>query len=73
MNTLKQRISFGNIIEVIYGLPLEERLELKVLLENNIVEARRKEILRNGYEAKRAEKNNELTFSDNIETLKMML
>ena len=35
----------------------------------NCIEARRDEILRNGKEAQKAEKNNELVFSDNIETL----
>ena len=65
--------TFGAIVEVVYGLPLEERLDLKNLLERNIIEARRDEIARNGQEAHRAEKNNELAFSDNIETLRKML
>jgi hypothetical protein len=73
MEAVKQGFSFGTIIDVIYGLPLEERLELKGLLEHNIIEARRTEILRNGHEAQRAERNNELIFSDNIETLSKML
>ena len=59
--------TFGAIVDVIYGLPLEERLDLRNLLDHNITEARRIEIQRNGQEARRAEKNNELVFSDNVE------
>jgi hypothetical protein len=61
MTFVNQKYSFGCIVDAIYGLPLEERLELKNLLEHNIIEARR------------AEENEELTFSDNIETLRKML
>jgi hypothetical protein len=65
--------SFGTIVDVIYGLPLEERLDLRNLLDRNITETRRAEMLRNGQEAQRAEKNKELVFSDNIGVLRKML
>ena len=44
-----------------------------ILLDRNITEARRVEMLRNVQEAQRAEKNGELSFSDDIKTLRKML
>ena len=68
-----ETLTFGAIVDVIYALPLEERLDLRNLLDRNIVEARRIEMRENGEEARRAEKNNGLFFSDDIATLRKML
>ncbi len=38
---------FNNIVETIYNLPLEEKQELKNLLEHNIADSRRDEITLN--------------------------
>lgn len=42
-----QSAQFKDIVEIIYELPLDVRLELKNLLELNIAEARRDEIAGN--------------------------
>jgi hypothetical protein len=73
MLSIRSGFTFGAIVDVIYGLPFEERLELKNLLEHNIIEDRRGEIYKNGKEAKKAERGGELVFSENIEALKEML
>lgn len=73
MITLNNKNSFGNIVDAVYNLSLEERLELKDLLESNIAESKRTEFLRNGKEAKALEKSGKLEFSDNIDTLKRTL
>ena len=66
-------ISFSTIVNAIYKLPVEDRLELKNLLEHNIIDARRDEISANYKQANEAYKANELTFSSDINELKKML
>jgi hypothetical protein len=66
-------LQFDNIIKIIYNLPLDVRLELKQLLEHNIADTRRDEILNNYKEAKREQKSGLLKFSSNIKDLKKML
>ena len=66
-------VDFNTIVETIYNLPLDERLELKTLLEHNIAEARRDEIFVNFKKAKGEEKTGKLTFSSNVEALKKLL
>lgn len=65
--------SFSNILERIYNLPLEDREELKMLLENNISDSKRDEILTNAKKAKTEEANKKLKFSSSIKELKKML
>jgi hypothetical protein len=69
----KQNISFGQLVDCVYELSLNDRLELKDLLEHNIVEERRAEILANVRVAKMEEKQGLLNFSDKISELKKML
>jgi hypothetical protein len=66
-------LTFSKIIESIYKLPLQDREELRDLLENNITESRRKEILDNYKLSKIEEKMGKLEFSSNIEELKTKL
>lgn len=64
---------FSNVVESVYNLPLEERLELKTLLENNIADERRSEIKNNFKKAQTEHKEGKLKFSSNIKELKKML
>lgn len=73
MFTLNNKNTFGDIVETIYNLPLEDKLELKILLENNIAEMKRIEFLKNGKDAKALEKSGKLEFSDNIDALRKTL
>ena len=70
---ITDNFSFSNIVDAIYNLPLDDRLELKNLLEHNIADARRKEILQNFKAAKIEEKAGKLKFSSSIKELKKML
>ncbi len=65
--------SFDAIVEPIYNLPLEERLELKSLLEHNISDTRRDEISLNFKKTKAEHKAGKLKFSSSISELKKML
>ncbi len=40
-------IEFNTIVETVYSLPLEEKQELKNILEHNIADSRREEIASN--------------------------
>jgi hypothetical protein len=71
MNT--DNFSFSNIVDAIYNLPLNDRLELKNLLEHNIAATRRNEIQQNYKATKIEEKNGNLKFSSSIKELKNML
>ena len=64
---------FNNIVETIYGLPLEDRIELKSLLEHNIADSRREEIALSYKEAQEEHKSGKLKFSDDIDELMGML
>ncbi len=68
-----QALEFNNIIETIYGLPLEDRLEIKNLLEHNIADSRRNEIADNYKKAQEEHKSGKLKFSSNTTELKKML
>ncbi len=65
--------NFSNIVESVYNLPLEDREELKTLLENNISESKRENILANAKKAKAEEADKRLKFSSSIKELKKML
>lgn len=71
MKTLAFR--FDDIVDKIYSLPLEEKVELKNLLENNIAESRRNEIASNYSDARKQEHSGNLKFSSDINELKNML
>ena len=68
-----QSTKFNNVVEAAYELPLEEREELKSLLELNIADSRREEILRNAKVAKKELKSGKLKFSSSVTTLKKLL
>jgi hypothetical protein len=64
---------FNEIVEKIYNLPLEDKLELRNLLDHNIAGDRRKEILLNYKYSLKEFKSGKLKFSDNIDDLKKMI
>jgi hypothetical protein len=66
-------INFNSLLHAVYGLTLEDRLELKSLLEHNIADSRREEIAANAQKAKEEHKKGNLKFSSNIDELKKML
>ena len=66
-------MQFHTIVDIIYNLPLDEKIKLKNLLEHNIADARRNEMVSNYKQAQEDEKAKMLKFSSNIEELKQML
>lgn len=64
---------FNIIVESIFNLPLEEKQELKSLLEHNIMESRREEIALNYKNAQIEQKEKKLKFSSSIKELKRMM
>lgn len=65
-----QAKSFNTIVETIYKLSLEDRLEIKNLLEHNIADARREEIVSNYKKSQEEHKAGKLEFSSKVEDLK---
>lgn len=68
-----QTLKYSNIIESIYSMPLEDKIELKNLIEHNIADARRNEIEINFKESRDEEKSGKFEFSSNLSELKEML
>jgi len=71
MNT--KQIQFSEIVENIYGLPLDVKRELMNLLEHNIAEERRNEIADNLRLSKKEESDGSLKFSSKMDELKKMI
>ena len=71
MNT--KQIQFSEIVENIYGLPLDVKRELMNLLENNIAEERRNQIADNLRLSKKEESDGSLKFSSKMDELKKMI
>ncbi len=68
-----QTLQFNSIVETIYSLPLEDRLEIINLLEHNIADTRRNEIANNYKKTQVVYKSGKLKFSSKINELKKML
>lgn len=66
-------IGFNRVVETIYSLPIEDKIKLKTLLEHNIAETRRNEIVDSFKKTQSEQKDGSLQFSSNIEDLKKML
>ena len=71
-STVPQSVAL-KILEAAYNLPIEDRVELKNLLENNIADSRRDEIYQNYKTSLVANKKGKLKFSDDIKKLKKMI
>ncbi len=61
---------FSNVIEDIKKLSLEEKETLRFLLERYLVEERRSEIQKNYENSQKELRENQITFSSDIESLK---
>jgi hypothetical protein len=70
---MNSNMPFADIVETMYNLPLEEREELRNLLEHNIVESRREEMKLHFNSAQAQEKSGALKFSSDLNELKKML
>jgi len=66
-------IQFNDIVEAIYNLAPEDRMELKSLSKHNIAESLRGEIASNYKQVQEDYKLGNLEFSSNIHELEKML
>jgi hypothetical protein len=66
-------LRFNDIVDKIYSLPIDEKVELKNLLEHNIAESRRNEIASNYILSRVEEESGKLKFSSDINELKQLL
>ena len=66
---MKPASNFNNIVESVYNLTLDDKLELKNLLEHNIADARRDEILLSYKQAQNEHKAGKLKFSSDTDEL----
>jgi hypothetical protein len=66
-------LQFNDIVEKIYDLQLDDKLELKNLLEHNIAEERRNEMAENFIKSQEEYHSGKLQFSSDMNELKKML
>jgi hypothetical protein len=66
-------MSFAALVENLRSCSTEEKIELKSLLERDLIEERRREIKENGRRSMEELKRGRLKFSSSISELKKML
>ncbi len=71
MEVAMEALRYDLLIENIKKLPLDDKEELKTIIENYIIEERRSKIFSNYQESKKEESN--LNFTSNIDELKGMV
>ncbi|MBM4065768.1 MAG: hypothetical protein FJ266_09025 [Planctomycetes bacterium] len=64
---------YNTLVEEVKKLSVEEKEELKFLIEKYLVEERREEIFKNYQESKKEIEEEQLEFSGDIKRLKEML
>jgi hypothetical protein len=65
--------TFDSLVEAIRGRSAEEKAELKFLLERELIEERRREILANANAGRSEEENGTLQFSSKVSELRKSL
>ena len=68
-----ETMSFTKIVNTMYSLPFDQRVELSDLLIRNIALSRRQQFVENFRQAETELTEGTLTFSSNIDQLKTML
>ncbi|HMS43016.1 MAG TPA: hypothetical protein PKE69_22495 [Pyrinomonadaceae bacterium] len=66
-------VSFVNVVEDVKQLSIEEKQELKDLLDNYLIEERREEIYQNYEQSKQNLADGKLRFSSDLEQLEAMI
>jgi hypothetical protein len=66
-------MSFATLVEEIKKLPLEDKIELKYLIEKYVIEERRNKIYKNYKKSLMEAERGELEFSDDVDELKLVL
>jgi len=68
-----QKLTFNHIVEILYNLSLEEKLEIKTLLEHNIADTRRNEIANNFKQSQEELKSGKLKFHSTVDEARLAL
>ena len=66
-------MTLSDVIEAIKILSSEEKLEIKLLLQQYLREERREEIYQNFQRAQVEQQNSELKFSSNLDELRQLI
>ena len=62
--------TFNDLVDIVRELPLDEKIEIKDIIEKSIIDENRNKIFQNYLDSKKEFEAGKLTFSSNIETLK---
>ena len=62
-------MTFAGVVDTVRELSLDEKTELKDILESYIIEERREEIFRNCEEGRKEYEKGKLVFSSNVDEL----
>ncbi len=65
--------SFNEIVEEILNLPIDEKEEIKNIIDRSLIEDARDDIYKNYKNSKKEEKNGKFSFSADLNTLKQQL
>ncbi|OHD15109.1 MAG: hypothetical protein A2086_15230 [Spirochaetes bacterium GWD1_27_9] len=65
--------TFNDLVDMVRDLSLSEKVEIKTVLEKEIIEEKRNKIHKNYLKAKKEFKENKLEFSNDINKLKKMI
>ena len=68
-----QQITFSDLVNNVRNLSINEKIEIKDIVEKSILEERRDEIHECFLKSKQEFKENKLNFSSNIDQLKNMI
>jgi len=66
-------LEYRKIVNEIRNLPLEDKEEIRILLEKYIIEERRAEIFENYKKSRREGRSRKLVFSNKVAELKKMI
>jgi hypothetical protein len=62
-------MTFAGVVDEVRQLSIDEKKELAEIIERDLIEERRSEILKNGEEAMKEYKEGKLVFSSNVDEL----
>ncbi len=65
--------TFNDLVENVRSLTLPEKMEIKSIVENSIIQEKRKKLRKNYLKAKKDYEENKLEFTSNIDKLKDMM
>jgi len=67
--TLFMNFTFSDLVEEIRHRPIEEKIELKEVIDHDLIEARREEIFQNSIEGIKAWESGKLTPTSDVDEL----